>query len=93
MRSGPPLRRCNSPVITPLTVAFREVTILFATHEAYLDHLVGPSHPERPERLGAVIDGTRLTDVSEALTPVVVRPATVEQLLRVHTNDHVERVR
>ncbi|MFM8856522.1 MAG: histone deacetylase [Actinomycetota bacterium] len=69
------------------------MTILFATHEAYLDHLVGPSHPERPERLGAVIDGTRLTDVSEALTPVVVRPATVEQLLRVHTNDHVERVR
>jgi acetoin utilization deacetylase AcuC-like enzyme len=80
-------------VITPLTVAFREVTILFATHEAYLDHLVGPSHPERPERLGAVIDGTRIADLSDALAPVVVRPATVEQLLRVHTNVHVERVR
>lgn len=80
-------------MITPLTVAFREVTILFATHEAYLDHLVGPSHPERPERLGAVIDGTRIAGLTEALSPVVVRPATVDQLLRVHTNDHVERVR
>lgn len=69
------------------------MTILFATHEAYLDHLVGPSHPERPERLGAVVDGTRIADLSEALTPVNVRPATVEQLLRVHTNEHVERIR
>jgi acetoin utilization deacetylase AcuC-like enzyme len=80
-------------VITPLTVAFEEVTILFATHEAYLDHLVGPSHPERPERLGAVIDGTRIADLSAALEPVIVRPAAVEQLLRVHATDHVERIR
>ncbi|MEY3822270.1 MAG: hypothetical protein RL628_378, partial [Actinomycetota bacterium] len=33
------------------------MSILFATHEAYLDHLNGPQHQERPQRLGAVIDG------------------------------------
>lgn len=92
MRRGLPLRR-NSPVITPWTVAFREVSILFATHEAYLDHLVGPSHPERPERLGAVIDGARSAELVDALIPIVVQPAADEQILRVHDAAHVERIR
>ena len=69
------------------------MTILFATHEAYLDHLTGPSHPERPERLGAVVDGARSAGLAEALIPVVVRPATDEQILRVHTPEHVESIR
>lgn len=69
------------------------MTILFATHEAYLDHLAGPSHPERPERLGAVIDGARSADVADALVPVVVRPASIEQLERVHTAEHMDRIR
>lgn len=92
MRGRPVPRRCNSPVITPWTVAFLEVSILFATHEAYLDHLVGPSHPERPERLGAVIDGARSADVAQALVPLVPRAARIEQVLRVHTPEHVERL-
>jgi acetoin utilization deacetylase AcuC-like enzyme len=69
------------------------VTILFATHEAYLDHLTGTAHPERPERLGAVLDGARRADVLDALVPVVVRPASLDQLARVHTSAHLERVR
>ena len=28
---------------------------MFATHAAYLEHLAGPRHPERPERLQAVL--------------------------------------
>ncbi len=92
IRSGPPLRRCNSPVIIPWTVAFPAVTILFATHEAYLEHLTGPTHPERPERLGAVIDGARYADVVDALVPVVVRPASLEQLERVHPKEHLDAI-
>jgi acetoin utilization deacetylase AcuC-like enzyme len=80
-------------VIIPWTVAFLAVSILFATHEAYLEHLTGPSHPERPERLGAVIDGARHADVADALIPVVARPATLEQLERVHPRKHLDEIR
>ncbi|MDA2967837.1 MAG: histone deacetylase [Actinomycetota bacterium] len=68
------------------------MSILFATHEAYLDHLNGPQHQERPERLGAVIDGSREAGVADALIPLVPEPATREQILRVHTSDHVDRI-
>lgn len=85
-------RRCHNPVLTPSTVAFRPVSILFATHEAYLDHLAGPRHQERPERLGAVIDGLEVAGVAEAVIPLEPRPADVTDLLRVHTPEHVQRV-
>ncbi len=68
------------------------MSILFATHEAYLEHLVGPVHPERPERLGAVIDGARIGGFADALVPVDVRPASVDQLRRVHTRELIERI-
>jgi acetoin utilization deacetylase AcuC-like enzyme len=68
------------------------MAILFATHEAYLDHLNGPRHQERPERLGAVIDGAREAGLGEALVPLVPLAATREQLLRVHTQEHVNRI-
>ena len=35
------------------------MTVLFATHPAYLEHLTGPGHPERPSRLQAVIAGAQ----------------------------------
>ena len=68
------------------------MAILFATHEAYLDHLNGPRHQERPERLGAVIDGAHEAGLGEALIPLVPLAATREQLLRVHTQEHVNRI-
>ena len=49
-------------------VASSVVTVLFATHPAYLEHLAGPRHPERPERLGAVLEGVRRADLGEAMT-------------------------
>lgn len=85
-------RRFRNPAITPVTVAFSSMSILFATHESYLDHVVGPRHPERPERLGAVIDGVRAAGLGDAVIPLVPRPATVEQLRRVHDLSHIDRV-
>ena len=41
------------------------MTVLFSTHPAYLEHVSGREHPERPARLGAVIDGTK--DATQAL--------------------------
>jgi acetoin utilization deacetylase AcuC-like enzyme len=67
------------------------VTLLFSTHEAYLDHLTGPRHQERPARLGAVIDGVR----EAGLEPVPVEPrrATITELERVHDPALVTTVR
>jgi acetoin utilization deacetylase AcuC-like enzyme len=68
------------------------VTVLFATHPAYLDHLAGPQHPERPERLGAVIDGARLGGVGDALVALEPRPATMAELERVHPAAYLDRI-
>lgn len=79
-------------MLTASTVAFRPVSILFATHEAYLDHLAGPRHQERPERLGAVVDGLRRTGLMDAMVPLTPTPASRADLERVHTADHVRLI-
>jgi acetoin utilization deacetylase AcuC-like enzyme len=60
------------------------VAVLFATHPRYLDHVAGRSHPERPARLEAVLMGAQCHGVAEALVPLEPRPATREELERVH---------
>lgn len=70
------------------------VSVLFSTHPAYLEHVAGAQHPERPARLGAVIDGSRDAHVADALVPLEPRAATIDELVRVHPSaylDHLER--
>jgi acetoin utilization deacetylase AcuC-like enzyme len=68
------------------------VTVLFATHSAYLEHLAGPRHPERPERLGAVLEGVRLADVADAIVALEPRPAARVELERVHPSWYLDRM-
>ncbi len=68
------------------------VTVLFATHAAYLDHLAGPRHPERPERLNAVLAGATRAGVDEALVAVDPQPATREDVERVHPSAYLDRI-
>jgi acetoin utilization deacetylase AcuC-like enzyme len=68
------------------------VTVLFATHPAYLEHLAGPRHPERPERLDAVLEGVRRADVAEAMTPLEPIAAERTDLERVHPMWYLERI-
>lgn len=75
-----------------MTVASGGVTVLFATHPAYLEHLAGPRHPERPERLEAVLAGARAGGVAEALTALEPQPATRADLERVHPPEHLDRI-
>ncbi len=58
--------------------------MLFSTHPAYLDHIAGRNHPERPQRLTAVIEGSELADVSDALIPLMPVAAPLSVLERVH---------
>lgn len=66
--------------------------MLFATHSAYLEHLAGPRHPERPERLEAVLAAARHGDVREALVPVEPVAATRADLERVHPGWYLDRI-
>ncbi len=66
--------------------------MLFATHAAYLEHLAGPRHPERPERLEAVIEGARVGDVVDALVPLEPEPAERIDLERVHPAWYLDRI-
>lgn len=68
------------------------VTVLFTTHPAYLDHIAGQDHPERPARLGAVIDGSRDAAVADALVALEPREATREELTRVHPAAYLDEV-
>jgi acetoin utilization deacetylase AcuC-like enzyme len=62
----------------------RSGAVLLETHEAFLDHLPGGGHPERPARLEAVLAGIEAAGVADALVPVAPRPATRQELERVH---------
>ena len=68
------------------------MTVLFATHPAYLEHLTGPGHPERPSRLQAVLDGARCPEVAEVLTPLEPVAATRADLERVHPAWYLDRI-
>jgi acetoin utilization deacetylase AcuC-like enzyme len=70
----------------------RRVTVLFATHAACFEHAAGPRHPERPERLHAVLTGAGNPAVAEALTPIEPAPATRGQLERVHPAWYLDRL-
>jgi len=68
------------------------VTVLFATHPAYLEHLAGPRHPERPERLGAVIDGVHRAGLGDALVALEPEAATRADVERVHGSAYLDRI-
>jgi acetoin utilization deacetylase AcuC-like enzyme len=59
-------------------------------HAACDAHLAGCSHPERPSRLEAVRLGLEESCRSGAAALVVPRPATREELTRVHAPDFVD---
>jgi acetoin utilization deacetylase AcuC-like enzyme len=66
--------------------------VLLETHESYLDHDTGPGHPERPARLEAVLEGIRASGAGDALIMVAPRPATQEELERVHRPDYLKAI-
>jgi acetoin utilization deacetylase AcuC-like enzyme len=66
------------------------MALLFATHDRFLDHVASARHPERPERLGAVLLGAQDADLADALIPLTPRPATRAELERVHPATYLD---
>lgn len=64
----------------------------YITHPACLQHDTGPAHPECAARLHAIEDQFIATGLRDALRYVDAPGARPEQLLRVHTLQHVESV-
>jgi acetoin utilization deacetylase AcuC-like enzyme len=68
------------------------VPALLLTHERYLDHDLGRGHPERPDRLRAVLAGIEAAGLGEAVTRAVPREATAAELARVHDGELVAMI-
>jgi acetoin utilization deacetylase AcuC-like enzyme len=66
--------------------------VAFYDHPLFREHDAGPGHPERPERLDALRRGLRDAGVEARLQQLEPRPVTREQLLRVHTPEHLRNV-
>jgi acetoin utilization deacetylase AcuC-like enzyme len=60
------------------------VTALLLTHDRYLDHDLGRGHPERPDRLRAVLAGIEQAGLGDGVVRRAPRPATAAELERVH---------
>lgn len=68
------------------------MTVLVYADERFALHDTGPFHPERPDRLHAVADGLVLAGVDDDVERVIARPATDEELFRVHPEAFVRGV-
>ena len=68
------------------------MTVLFATHPLFLRHDTGAGHPERPQRLQAVLDGAAAAGLGEALVDLAPRPATRAELEAVHPAAFIDRI-
>lgn len=62
------------------------------SHPAFLEHEMGRSHPESPERLRAILARLHETGLWERLIHLDPRPASHEWIEKVHDPSYVERL-
>jgi acetoin utilization deacetylase AcuC-like enzyme len=65
----------------------------FVYGDRYLSHDPGPEHPERPERLTAIIKALDESLLRKKLIAIEPAPAEMKWIERVHDKAHVNRVR
>jgi acetoin utilization deacetylase AcuC-like enzyme len=71
-------------------VASVVVTVLLSSAAAFAEHDTGPGHPERPDRLDAVLAGADDAGLADDLVRVAPRPATRDELATVHDVELVD---
>ena len=65
----------------------------FVYDDIYLKHDTGAGHPERPERLTAIVSGLKRDGLFAGLVPLRPMAAPVEWIETIHSPAYVERVR
>ncbi len=65
----------------------------FVSDPRYLEHLTGPGHPERPERLQAIWQELQQRSLWQRLLHLTPRPATEQELTLVHPPEYVHFLR
>lgn len=60
--------------------------------EKYMDHDMGPYHPENPKRLEAIYDMLAQSDMRDNFQDVPVREAEREDLLLIHSPDYINKL-
>src|SRR5690349_23622042 len=69
--------------------------LAFCSSPRFADHPTGPHHPERPERIFAVLDAVERSGLLDCHDVVKLEPVPADEkwLLTVHTPETVRRVR
>jgi len=65
----------------------------FVFDEIYLKHDTGAGHPERPDRLRAIVKRLKDDGMMERLVQIAAAPAPLEWITAIHTPQYVEEVR
>ena len=63
------------------------------THPDYTDHDTGPAHPEKPDRLRAVLSHLAETGLMKDAIPIAPRRAEQEWVEKLHAPSYIRRVR
>jgi acetoin utilization deacetylase AcuC-like enzyme len=64
---------------------------LLISHPSFLEHDTGPYHPERPDRLRAIL-GALEDPAFDTLVRLAAPAASMEEMTRVHPQDYVEAI-
>src|SRR5260370_40017319 len=67
------------------------MTTLLVSHPSFLEHDTGPYHPERPDRLRAIL-GALEDPAFDALVRLAAPAASLEEMARVHPQVYVEAI-
>jgi acetoin utilization deacetylase AcuC-like enzyme/formylglycine-generating enzyme required for sulfatase activity len=65
----------------------------FVTADVYLQHKTGPSFPERPERLEAIVRRLKEKGLTEQMTALAPAAAPLEAIQACHSAAYIERVK
>lgn len=79
------------PVVAVAQTTTKPVAILFDS--AMLLHDTGAGHPERPERLSAIVDYLKQQPINAALLWPTIKPATDETVKLVHSSQYLKKVK
>ncbi|HEX7028723.1 MAG TPA: histone deacetylase family protein [Gammaproteobacteria bacterium] len=66
--------------------------IVYISDEDFLKHQMTPGHPESPDRLTAIEKALKTAGLWQKLEHITPIPSSMEQLLRVHSREHIDSI-